>query len=145
MTERARPRTDRRDPATVGAVVSAALTALLSALVFLLVPGTAAADVTVAASRAESGARDVTITFRVPVNPDLAVPATRLEVFLPTARPLLGVTPTAPTGWTARSPPRPATAGAGLRAGARGRDRGRLGGTVRGADYAVFPIDVDRP
>ena len=74
MTERARPRTDRRDPATVGPVVSAALTALLSALVFLLVPGTAAADVTVAASRAESGARDVTITFRVTTPTSLSLP-----------------------------------------------------------------------
>ena len=76
----------------------------------MLLPGTAAADVTVAASRAEAGARDVTVTFRV-TNDDPAVPTTRLEVFLPTVRPLLGVPPTAPAGWTARlataSPPVP--------------------------------------
>ena len=75
--------------------------AALTAAALVLLPGVAAADVTVAASRAESGARDVTITFRV-TNDDPAVATTGLQVFLPTARPLLGVAPVAPTGWTAR-------------------------------------------
>ena len=99
----------------------------------MLLPGTAAADVSVAASRAEPDARDVTITFRV-TNADPAVPTTGLQVFLPTARPLLGVRPTAPTGWRARvdTAAEVATAVAWT------------GGTVDGAGYAVFPVDVDR-
>ena len=74
----------------------------LAATALVLLPGTAAADVTVAASHAASGARDVTITFRV-TDDDPAVAVTRLEVFLPTVRPLLGVVPTAPTGCTSAS------------------------------------------
>jgi hypothetical protein len=87
----------------------------------------------VAASRAEPDARDVTITFRV-TNADPAVPTTGLQVFLPTARPLLGVRPTAPTGWRARVD----TAAEIPTAVAW------TGGTVDGTDYGVFPVDVDR-
>ena len=109
-------------PIRAGAVATGVAAALV------LLPGTAAADVTVAASRAEAGARDVTITFRV-TNDDPAVPTTRLEVFLPTVRPLLGVAPTAPTGWTARvataPPAAPLTVDGepvpGSRRGSRGR------------------------
>ena len=54
-------------PIRAGAVATSVAAALV------LLPGTAAADVTVAASRAEAGARDVTITFRV-TNNDPAVP-----------------------------------------------------------------------
>ena len=112
----------------------------------MLLPGTAAADVTVAASRAEAGARDVTITFRV-TNDDPAVPTTRLDVFLPTVRPLLGVAPTAPTGWTARvataTPAAPLTVDGEpvpeIAAGVTWE-----GGALAGTGYAVFPIDVDR-
>ena len=124
--------------------VPAVATAVAAALVLL--PGVAAADVTVAASRAESGARDVTITFRV-TNDDPAVPTTRLEVFLPTARPLLGVTPTAPTGWAARV----ATAPPASPLTVDGEPVPQIatavtweGGTLAGDGYAVFPIDVGR-
>ena len=54
-------------PIRAGAVATSVAAALV------LLPGTAAADVRVAASRAEAGARDVTITFRV-TNNDPAVP-----------------------------------------------------------------------
>jgi uncharacterized protein YcnI len=124
----------------------AVVVALVVATALALLPGTAAADVTVAASRAEAGARDVTITFRV-TNADPAVPTTRLEVFLPTARPLLGVAPTAPRGWTARvttvPPPTPLVTDDGPVAEIAAAVAWE-GGTVTGTDYAVFPIDVDR-
>jgi uncharacterized protein YcnI len=120
--------------------------AALAAAAFVLLPGEAAADVTVAASVAEAGARDVTITFRV-TNDDPAVPTTRLEVFLPTARPLLGVAPVAPTGWTAvvgrAVPATPVTID-----GAPVPDVAASvtwdGGQLQGDGYAVFPVDVDR-
>jgi uncharacterized protein YcnI len=128
--------TSVRVPA-VAAVVATAL---------VLLPGTAAADVTVAASGAASGARDVTITFRV-TNDDPAVATTRLEVFLPTVRPLLGVVPTAPTGWTARV----GTAAPTTPLSVDGEPVAQIattvtwdGGTLAGDGYAVFPIDVDR-
>jgi uncharacterized protein YcnI len=124
----------------VHAVAAAVATALF------VLPGTAAADVSVAASRAESGARDVTITFRV-TNDDPAVATTRLEVFLPTARPLLGVAPTAPTGWTARVD----TAEPAVPLTVDGEPVPQVatavtwdGGNLAGSGYAVFPIDVDR-
>ena len=127
-------------PIRAGAVATSVAAALV------LLPGTAAADVTVAASRAEAGARDVTITFRV-TNDDPAVPTTRLEVFLPTVRPLLGVAPTAPTGWTARV----ATAPPAAPVTVDGEPVPEIttgvtweGGTLAGTGYAVFPIDVDR-
>ena len=83
----------------------ASAAAAFAAAAFVLLPGTAAADVTVAASRAESGARNVTITFRV-TNDDPAVATTGLQVLLPTARPLLGVAPVAPEAGRPRSAPR---------------------------------------
>jgi len=115
-----------------------------------LLHGTRAADVTVAASRAEPDARDVTITFRV-TNADPAVPTTGLQVFLPTARPLLGVRPGAPSGWSARVDTAPPTAppaapqtvgGAPVPGIATGV--AWSGGTLAGTGYAVFPVDVDR-
>ena len=115
--------------------VAAAVAVLLAAPV--LSAGTAAADVTVAASRAEAGARDVTITFRV-TNADPAVPTTRLQVFLPTVRPLRGVRPSASSGWTAR-------VDTALAVGAPEPIPTAVtwaGGTVVGAHYTVFPIDV---
>jgi len=133
-----------RPPRARGPAVAA-----LAAAALVLLPGAAAADVTVAASRAESGARDVTITFRV-TNDDPAVPTTGLEVFLPTARPLVGVAPVAPAGWTARVgttestpvPTAPATAGAPVTAIAASVTW--EGGALTGDGYAVFPIDVER-
>lgn len=127
-------------PIRAGAVATSVAAALV------LLPGTAAADVTVAASRAEAGARDVTITFRV-TNDDPTVPTTRLEVFLPTVRPLLGVVPTAPAGWTARV----ATAPPAAPVTVDGEPVPEIttgitweGDTLAGAGYAVFPVDVDR-
>jgi hypothetical protein len=49
--------------------------------------------------RVEPGARDVTLVFRFT---DGDPPATRFQLFLPTGRPLVGVTaPAPPPGWTA--------------------------------------------
>ena len=124
----------------------ASAVAALAAAALVLLPGAAAADVTVAASRAESGARDVTITFRV-TNDDPAVPTTGLEVFLPTARPLLGVAPVAPTGWTARvgtaAPATPVTVD-GAPVPEIATSVAWEGGTLTGDGYAVFPVDVAR-
>jgi uncharacterized protein YcnI len=120
--------------------------ALSAAAAVALLPGTAAADVTVAASRAEAGARNVTITFRV-TNPDPAVPTTRLEVSLPTVHPLLGVRPTPPTGWTAQvrttAPTVPVTVD-GAPVAEIPTTVTWAGGSLAGTGYAVFPIDVER-
>jgi len=131
-----------RPPLTVRGPVAAAL----AATALVLLPGTAAADVTVAASHAASGARDVTITFRV-TDDDPAVAVTRLEVFLPTVRPLLGVVPTAPTGWTARvgtAPPAAPLTVDGEPVAEIATTVTWDGGAVPADGYAVFPIDVDR-
>lgn len=124
-------------------VLSAVLTVLAA---LLLLPGTAAADVGVAASWAAAGARNETITFRV-TNDDPAVPTTRLAVFLPTVRPMIGVVPTAPTGWT----PVLSTAVPSTPIVTEDGPVTEIvtaiaweGGTIEGSDYAVFPIDVDR-
>ncbi len=128
------------------AIAGGPAVAALAAAALVLLPGAAAADVTVAASRAESGARDVTITFRV-TNDDPAVATTGLEVFLPTARPLLGVAPVAPTGWTARvgtaAPTTPVTVD-GAPVPEIATSVAWEGGTLTGDGYAVFPVDVDR-
>jgi periplasmic copper chaperone A len=131
-----------RPPLTVPGPVATAL----AATALVLLPGTAAADVTVAASHAASGARDVTITFRV-TDDDPAVAVTRLEVFLPTVRPLLGVVPTAPTGWTARvgtAPPAAPLTVDGEPVAEIATTVTWDGGAVPADGYAVFPIDVDR-
>ena len=127
------------------------LTAPAAAAALLLLPGTAAADVQVAASHASSGAREVTITFRV-TNDDPAVPTTRLQVFLPPAQPLLGVEPVAPAGWTVSvttaPPPSPTTVeGEAVEGQAVGQVVTAVewsGGRLDGTGHAVFPIDVDR-
>jgi uncharacterized protein YcnI len=130
----------------VAVVVRVVVVAWLLAAAPVLLPGTAAADVSVAASRAQAGARSVLITFRV-TNADPAVPTTRLQVFLPTVRPLLGVRPTAPIGWTVRVDTAPPTTSAtldGAPVTAIATTVTWDGGTVAGADHAVFPLDVDR-
>jgi len=136
-------RPTRPMPRPLRTAVGASVVASVVVTTLGLTPGTAAADVTVAASLAEAGARDVTITFRV-TNADPAVPTTRLQVFLPTVRPLVGVAPTAPSGWTARvdtaAPAGAAPEGAAPIPTAVTWE----GGTVPGTEYAVFPVDVDR-
>lgn len=133
----------RRAVGVLGRAVTLAALVLVAPLLW---PGTAAADVSVAASRAQAGARNVLITFRV-TNPDPAVPTTRLQVFLPTVHPLLGVRPTAPVGWTVRTdlavPATPPTVD-GAPVGAVAAAVSWEGGTVAGTDSVVFPIDVAR-
>jgi hypothetical protein len=51
--------------------------------------------------RVEPGARDVTLRFRL-TGVDPAAPATRFQLFLPTGRPLVGVTAPAVPGWAAQ-------------------------------------------
>jgi len=72
---------------------------LASIALLLLAAGTAAADVVVQPDHVEPGSRDVTLVFRV-TDDDPAAPITRLQVFLPTGRPLVGVTAPAQPGWT---------------------------------------------
>ena len=74
---------------------------LLSLLALLAGSGTAAAGVVVDPDHVEPGARGVTLVFRM-THDDPAVRPVRLQVFLPVARPLVGVTAPAPPGWTAR-------------------------------------------
>jgi hypothetical protein len=79
------------------------LVALLSLAALLLGPGTATADVVLLPDRVDPGARDVTLVFRLTdTDPDPAARTVRLQVFLPTGRPLVGVDAPAPPGWTAR-------------------------------------------
>ena len=112
----------------------------------MLLPGTAAADVTVAASRAEAGARDVTITFRV-TNDDPAVPTTGLAGVPPdrpaAARASAGRPDRLDGAGRHRAPAAPLTVdGAPVPEIATGV--AWEGGTLAGTGYAVFPVDVDR-
>ena len=124
---------------------------LVAVVAVLLTPGTAAADVTVAADRAESGARDVTITFRL-TGEGAAAPVTRLQVFLPTVRPLLGVRPDAPPGWTARVTTAAPAAPLRVDGAAVPRDQETPipvavtweGGPLAGPDVVVLPVAVAR-
>jgi hypothetical protein len=85
------------------AVMSAAV--LLSLVLLLLGAGNADAapdgpKIKIEPDRVESGARDVTLVFRM-TDDDPAAPATDFQLFLPTGRPLVGVTASAPQGWAA--------------------------------------------
>lgn len=129
-------------------VAAGLLRALVAAVVLagLLLPGAAAADVTVAADRAEAGARDVTISFRVTAD-GAAAPVTRVQVFLPAVRPLLGVTARPPAGWTVRvatgAPAAPLTVdGAPVTAVAESVTW--EGGPVTGPGAVLLPVGVAR-
>jgi uncharacterized protein len=60
----------------------------------------AAGGIVIEPDHVEPGARDVTLVFRTTGN-DAAAPTTGFQLFLPTGRPLVGVTASAPPGWTA--------------------------------------------
>ncbi len=62
--------------------------------------GTAVADLVVVPDQVDPAAREVTLTFRITEDDPAARPA-RLQVFLPTGRPLVGVRAPAPPGWSA--------------------------------------------
>jgi uncharacterized protein YcnI len=137
----------RRPAAPVPGRVITLVAGLVGALVVaVLAPGRAAADVTVDADRAEAGARDVTIVFRVTAD-GAAAPVTRLQVFLPTARPLLGVAARPPAGWTVRvttaAPPAPAALD-GTPVTAVPVAVTWEGGPLAGPDAALFPVRVAR-
>ena len=74
---------------------------LLAGAGLLLGAGTAAADLVLIPDQVDPGAREVTLTFRITEDDPAARPA-RLQVFLPTGRPLVGVRAPAPPGWAAR-------------------------------------------
>ncbi|TQM43154.1 DUF1775 domain-containing protein [Pseudonocardia cypriaca] len=59
-----------------------------------------AAGIVIEPDHVEPGARDVTLVFRT-TDSDPAAPTTGFQLFLPTGRPLVGVTASAPPGWTA--------------------------------------------
>lgn len=74
---------------------------LAVAFSMVLGPGAAAADVIVEPDHVEPGARDVTLVVRMTPD-DPTAPVARLQLLLPTGRPLVGVTAPALAGWTAR-------------------------------------------
>ena len=74
---------------------------LVVAVVLVATPGLASAHVTVHPDRVASGATDVELAFRCPNERDDAT--VRLQVFLPTATPLLGVLTDPAPGWTAHA------------------------------------------
>jgi Domain of unkown function (DUF1775) len=78
-----------------------AVGALLAGAGLLLGTGTAAAELVVVPEQVDPGAREVTLTFRITEDDPAARPA-RLQVFLPTGRPLVGVRAPAPPGWSAQ-------------------------------------------
>ena len=92
--------TERMRRALVAARRAAAIV-LLAGVGLLLGPGTAAADLVVVPDQVDPGAREVTLTFRITEDDPAARPA-RLQVFLPTGRPLVGVRAPAPPGWSAQ-------------------------------------------
>ena len=75
--------------------------ALLALAVLPLGAGVAAADVVVLPEQVAPGARNLTLTFRLS-DPDPTTRPVRLQVFLPTGRPLVGVSAPARPGWTSR-------------------------------------------
>ena len=79
----------------------AAVVVLLACVGLLFGAGTAAADLVLVPEQLDPGAREVTLTFRITEDDPSARP-TRLQVFLPTGRPLVGVRAPAPPGWTAQ-------------------------------------------
>ena len=68
---------------------------LLAGAGLLLGSGTAAADLVLTPDQVDPGAREVTLTFRITEDDPAARPA-RLQLFLPTGRPLVGVRAPAP-------------------------------------------------
>ncbi|MFI9566818.1 YcnI family protein [Streptomyces rishiriensis] len=78
-----------------GAVVALAAVAVLAAA------GAASAHVTVHPESYAKGATDGVLTFRVP-NEDSAAATTKVQVFLPTDHPVLGVLVSPRDGWTAK-------------------------------------------
>ncbi|MFI5962134.1 YcnI family protein [Streptomyces asoensis] len=84
-----------------GAVLRrAAAVAALTAAGVLVAAGAASAHVTVHPESYTQGATDGVLTFRVP-NEDDAVTTTKVQVFLPTDHPVLGVLVSPRDGWTA--------------------------------------------
>lgn len=79
---------------------AATVTALTAASV-LVAAGAAAAHVTVHPESYAKGATDGVLTFRVPNEEDTAA-TTKVQVFLPTDHPVLGVLVTPQAGWTAK-------------------------------------------
>ncbi|MFE5138240.1 YcnI family protein [Streptomyces fagopyri] len=79
----------------------AGLVAALTAAGILTAAGAASAHVTVHPESYAKGATDGVLTFRVPNEEDTAS-TTKVQVFLPTDHPVLGVLVTPQSGWTAK-------------------------------------------
>jgi uncharacterized protein YcnI len=94
----------------------------------LVIVGAAAADahVTVHSKDAKPGGTNATLVFKVPNEEDNAK-TTKIEIDLPTATPLVGIVPQAPTGWTAT-----VTADKIVFSG----------GSISGDDSVEFPVKV---
>ncbi|WP_181808062.1 YcnI family protein [Streptomyces shenzhenensis] len=88
-------------PATRRALRRAATVTALTAASVLAAAGAAAAHVTVHPESYAKGATDGLLTFRVPNEEDTAA-TTKVQVYLPTDHPVLGVLVTPHDGWTAK-------------------------------------------
>ncbi|MEV7975326.1 YcnI family protein [Streptomyces sp. NPDC086519] len=88
-------------PATRRALRRAAAVTALTAASVLAAAGAAAAHVTVHPESYAKGATDGVLTFRVP-NEENTAATTKVQVYLPTDHPVLGVLVTPHDGWTAK-------------------------------------------
>jgi uncharacterized protein YcnI len=86
---------------TTAALRRAGLVTALAAAGVLTAAGVASAHVTVHPESYAKGATDGVLTFRVPNEEDTAS-TTKVQVFLPTDHPVLGVLVTPQDGWTAK-------------------------------------------
>jgi uncharacterized protein YcnI len=106
--------------------VRAAAVPAASAALVILAAAAASAHVTVHSKDAKPGGTNATLVFKVPNEEDNAK-TTKIEIDLPTATPLTGVTAAAPTGWTSQ-----VTADKIVYSG----------GSISGDDSVQFPVKV---
>jgi hypothetical protein len=94
------PRHTARMTARTGRIVAAVLVGLVPLLLGAGTPAGEPGAIVIEPDHVDRGARDVTLVFRLTdVEPD--APSVRFQLFLPTGRPLVGVTAPPAPGWTA--------------------------------------------
>jgi uncharacterized protein YcnI len=107
-------------------VFARAAAAPAAAALVILAAAAASAHVTVHSKDAKPGGADATLVFKVPNEEDKAK-TTKIEIDLPSANPLTGVTAEAPAGWTSQ-----VTADKIVFSG----------GSISGDDSVEFPVKV---
>lgn len=135
------PRSRRPRLARAGGVVVAGATAAL-----LFGPSIAWAHVTVHSGEAVQGGEDAQILFRVPNESDKA-DTTKIEVNLPTDTPLLGVSVSPPTGWSAKTTTTKLPKAIDTDDGPVSDVVSKIvfsGGKINGDEYLDFPIAVGK-